>query len=81
MIVTSAVYNASDMLRDTLYMEFASTLKNICVMKLGTASCSLVMTTFMQAKSFDYKGDDLKKMLITLLSGSVMMRLVRGQML
>ena len=44
-IVTSAVHNASDILRDTPYMEFASTLINICVMKLDTASCSLVMTT------------------------------------
>ena len=54
------MHNASDMLSDTLCMEFASTLKNKCVMKLDTASCSLLMTAFTQARSFDFKGDNLK---------------------
>ena len=59
-MVTSAVHNASDMVRDTPCTEFASALKNICVMKLDTATCSLLMTTFTQARSFNFKGDDLK---------------------
>ena len=29
-------------------------------MKLDTASCSLLMTTFTQARSFNFKEDDLK---------------------
>ena len=29
-------------------------------MKLDTALCSLLMTTFTQARSFNFKGDDLK---------------------
>ena len=59
-IVTLVVHNASDKLRDTPCMEFASTLKNLCVMKLDTVSCSLLMTTFRQTRSFSFKGDDLK---------------------
>ena len=55
-IVTSAVHNASDMLRDTPCMEFASILKNICVVKLVTASCSLLMTTFTKLKVLISRG-------------------------
>ena len=55
--------------------------KNICVMNLGTASCSLVITAVTEVKDFNFKGNDQKNMLIILLSGSVLMRLVRGQIL
>ena len=51
------MHNTCDMSRNTPYMEFASILKNIYVMKLDTASCRLLMTTFTQAKSVRFKGD------------------------
>ena len=35
--------------------------KNLCVMKLDTASFSLVMTTFTQRISFNFKCNDLTK--------------------